>query len=801
MNKDKLWYLSPAKGWGQGLPVGNGRMGAVVLAEALKEVWVMTEVTYWSGQPEEVRAAGGGKEALEEMRSHFFAGDYAGGDQLAKRYLQPDKQNFGTNLSLCDLIMEFQPALSTGQLNANGAEQELVVYRELDLGEAVVRTEVQKADGGSGEDSVLFTREVIATHAEDLVAGRVRSAMRGGLHFTLRLEGRTSEFKVGSEHQDAGGIRFQGRAVETIHSDGSCGVSSAGAVKVQTLGGTVSSHDGIIQVTGADEAVIYVAVNTDYKQKDGSWSTRAAEQVKGASAKGFDRLKAEHLADYKPLYERVQLDLGTAEAAKLPLDARIRRFKEGKLDDPALVELFFQYGRYLTIAGAREDSPLPLNLQGIWNDGEANRMAWSCDYHLDINTQMNYYPTEIANLGESHVPLMNYVEELAKAGRTTARDWYGADGWVAHVFSNAWGFTLPGWQTGWGLNVTGGLWIATHLMEHYEYSLDERFLWEQAYPVLKEAAAFFLDYMTEHPKHGWLVTGPSNSPENSFYTSKPEEGGQQLSMGPTMDMVLVRDLLQFCLKAARQIQLDEELQERWSAALAKLPPLQIGKQGQLQEWLEDYEEAQPEHRHLSHLTALYPGNQIHPERTRELADAAKVTLEKRMGQSNLEDVEFTAALFAIYFARLQDGDRALKHVSHLIGELCLDNLLTFSKAGIAGAETNIFVIDGNYGGTAAVAEMLMHSLSDEIELLPALPRVWGEGRVIGLRAKGGFEVDLEWSGGVLQRADVHGCSAAGSTWIRYKDQRVYLELAQGETVQLNGELQILQTSGGLGTIR
>ncbi|GGA30412.1 glycoside hydrolase family 95 protein [Paenibacillus physcomitrellae] len=809
MTKNKLWYTSPAKGWAQGLPVGNGRIGAVVIAEVLKEVWSMTEITYWSGQPEYVQGAGGGKEAIEEMRSHFFAGDYAGGDQLAKRYLQPAKQNFGTNLSLCDVVVEFQPAVSAGQLNANGGEQEPIVYRELDLGEAAVRTEVRSSEGADKADkavkavkidkadktgqteSALFTREVLATHAEDLVVGRVRSAVQSGLHFTLRLEGRTSEFKAESDHQELSEIRFHGKAVETIHSDGSCGVSSAGVVKVEAFGGTVSSRDGIIKVIGADEAVIYFAVNTDYKQEDDSWSNRAAEQVKGAMAKGFDRLKAEHMADYKPLFERVKLDVGTTEAAKLPLDARIRRFKEGKLDDPALVELFFQYGRYLTIAGAREDSPLPLNLQGIWNDGEANRMAWSCDYHLDINTQMNYYPTEIVNLGESHVPLMDYVEELAKAGRTTARDLYGADGWVAHVFSNAWGFTLPGWQTGWGLNVTGGLWIATHLMEHYEYSLDERFLREQAYPVLKDAAAFFLDYMTEHPKYGWLVTGPSNSPENSFYTSKPEESGQQLSMGPTMDMVLVRDLLQFCLKAARELQRDEELQEQWSAALAKLPPLQIGKQGQLQEWLEDYEEAQPEHRHLSHLTALYPGNQIHPERTRELADAARVTLEKRMGQSNLEDVEFTAALFAIYFARLQEGSRALKHVSHLIGELCLDNMLTFSKAGIAGAETNIFVIDGNFGGAAAIAEMLLHSLSGEIELLPALPQEWQEGSVSGLRAKGGFEVDIEWSGGELRTVSIRSSSPGRTVLIRHKDKQTRLELAQGETVQLNANLHNL----------
>lgn len=238
----------------------------------------------------------------------------------------------------------------------------------------------------------------------------------------------------------------------------------------------------------------------------------------------------------------MDIQLGSSEKESLPTDQRIRLLAQDQVEDPQLFALFLQYGRYLTIAGSREDSPLPLHLQGIWNDGEACRMGWSCDYHLDINTQMNYYPTEVVNLADSHLPLMRYIEDLSQAGKSTARDLYGSKGWVAHVFSNVWGFTAPGWETSWGLNVTGGLWIAIHLMEHYEYSQDRVFLERQAYPVLKEAAEFFLDYMTIHPKYGWLVTGPSNSPENSFYPADSSEGAQQLSMGSTMDQVLVQDL-------------------------------------------------------------------------------------------------------------------------------------------------------------------------------------------------------------------------------------------------------------------
>lgn len=486
----------------------------------------------------------------------------------------------------------------------------------------------------------------------------------------------------------------------------------------------------------------------------------------------------------------MDIQLGSSGKEGLPTDQRIRLLAQDQAEDPQLFALFLQYGRYLTIAGSREDSPLPLHLQGIWNDGEACRMGWSCDYHLDINTQMNYYPTEVVNLADSHLPLMRYIEDLSQAGKSTARDLYGSKGWVAHVFSNVWGFTAPGWETSWGLNVTGGLWIATHLMEHYEYSQDRVFLERQAYPVLKEAAEFFLDYMTIHPKYGWLVTGPSNSPENSFYPADSSEGAQRLSMGSTMDQVLVQDLFEFCLKSAVLLDTDLELQLKLKEAMAKLPPLQIGKRGQLQEWLEDYEEAQPEHRHLAHLFALYPSNQITPDRTPELSAAARVTLENRMAQEELEDVEFTAALFGLSFARLYDGEKAYKHISHLISGLCFDNLFSFSKSGIGGAECNIFVVDGNFGGTATIAEMLLQSHADEIHLLPALPQAWNTGSVSGLRAKGKVEVDVVWEKGQLTEATLR-TYAPGTVTLRWGDQRTTFQAETGGSYYFNSQLELL----------
>ncbi|MBD2871400.1 glycoside hydrolase family 95 protein [Paenibacillus arenilitoris] len=771
MKDTKLWYARPAAGWTQGLPIGNGRIGAVMHGGIGQETWCMTEVTYWSGKPERTPGQEDPKGKLALMRERFFGGDYAGGDKLAKQWLEPKKGNFGTNLSLCDVRLRF------------GHEGEELV-RELDLETAVAA--VSYKSGGQA-----VTRETFASHADGIVAARIAGGPAGGLSFSLRAEGRTPVFSAAVRNGDT--IVFQGRATEDVHSDGTCGVSCQGGIKVVIRGGSFDSSEDEIVVKDADEAYLYFAVNTNYGRTDGDWAEESGRQIEAAVAKGYERLREEHIADYRALYTRVSLDLGRTNQGGLPTDERMKRFRAGETDDPGLIALFYQYGRYLTIAGSREDSPLPLHLQGLWNDGEANAMAWSCDYHLDINTQMNYYPTEIGNLAECHVPLMNYIGRLAEAGRMAAEDFYGCEGWVAHVFSNAWGFAAPGWGTSWGLNVTGGLMIALHMKEHYEYGLDEAFLREQAYPVLKESALFFLDYMTVHPRHGWLVTGPSNSPENSFYPGDPADGAQQLSMGSTMDQILVRDLFVFCLEAAGRLQLDEELQERLRRAIALLPPLRIGKRGQLQEWLEDYGEAQPEHRHLAHLVGLYPGSQITPKDTPELSEAVRTTLYNRMTTDDLEDIEFTAALFAVGFSRLHDGNQAVKHIVHLIGDLCFDNLLTYSKPGVAGAETNIFVVDGNFGGAAAVADMLLQSHAGELHLLPALPDAWRAGSFKGLRAKGGVEVDAAWEDGKLTGATIKA-HAAGRTTVRFGERTVPLDLAPGRVYAIDGQLAVRQAA-------
>ncbi|WP_274652018.1 glycoside hydrolase family 95 protein [Paenibacillus humicola] len=771
MNESKLRYLHPAADWRKGLPIGNGRLGAVVIGGAGSETLHLTETTYWSGKPEPVLRNKHAKADLQRMRQAFFDGDFKRGEELAQKALQPEKGNFGTNLALCDIRIDF-PAEGEGY------------ERVLDLNDAIVRTTCRL-------DGKPHVRETFASHPDGVLAMRIWSGEEGRISFRLSLAGRTDTFE---SHEEAGdSIAFRSRATENVHSDGTCGVRAQGLIKVAASGGSVAAEAGTIVVNGALEAFVYFAAATDYGQTGGEWAEAPARQIKDALAKGYERLRADHIADHRSLFERIDLQLGFSDREQLPTDERIRAIGSGLKDDPQLYALFYQYGRYLSIAGSRADSPLPMHLQGIWNDGEASRMAWSCDYHLDVNTEMNYYLQEAAGLGECHLPLMRFIGRLAEAGRETAQGLYGCEGWAAHVFTNAWGFSQPGWYYSWGLNVTGGLWLATHLREHYEFGLDREFLAELAYPVLKEAAAFFLDYMTVHPKYGWLVTGPSNSPENSFYPGEPGEGSHHLSMGPTMDQVLVRDLFEFCLKAAGLLDTDRGLQERLKRTIALLPPLQIGASGQLQEWLEDYAEAEPDHRHLSHLFSLYPGNQITPERTPALSEAAKTTLESRMRGDSLEDVEFTLSLFAAGFARLHDGGRAHDQLAYLLGQLVFDNLLTFSKAGIAGAEANIFVIDGNFGGAAAIGEMLLQSHADAIRLLPALPKQWHTGRVSGLRAKGSAEIGLVWENGRLTRASVKAHSA-GTATIRYGELSASLTLVPGAEYLFDGGLNPLGES-------
>jgi len=764
--RDELWYRQPASRWLSALPLGNGRIGAMIYGGIAQERIALSDSTAWSGAPNPQQVNPLAREKLAVIRQMWFDGKLEDVTSSSKQYLLGDMKNFGTNLPLPELRFEFE---DFGQPSN--------YHRSLDLENALASVYFLNNDS-------QHLREFFASHADHIVA--IRLHHKSGDPMNLRIHFADSSLPFSVHPEPDGSLVLRGQAYENKHSDGRSGVAFQIHLQVDT-DGRITADQTALSIQGARIAELRLTIGTTFDNENPDHHCRSIL----ALAKKFTwaQLLQRHRNDYQPLYKRAGLQLTSSDFAynarlAMPTDVRRKKLQEGA-DDPDLVAQFFRYGRYLTISGSRHDSPLPLALQGIWNDGLASSMGWTDDFHLDINTQQNYWAAEVCNLAECQLPLFRFLQSLSAAGRTTAREMYAAPGWVAHTVTNPWGYTAPGAGTGWGLFVCGGVWIALQLWDHYTFGGDINFLRSTAYPILRGAAEFFLAYMLLEPKHGWLVTGPSDSPENWFLT--PDGTRAAESLGNTVDRVFVHALFSICIEASEKLEVDPELRSQLKQARAKLPPFQIGRHGQLQEWIQDFEEAEPNHRHTSHLASLYPLYQISPRTTPALARAAKITIERRIHAPNWEQTEWGRANFAAYYARLLKGDQAHRYILDLISGAADDNLLTFSAAGVAGANDTIFAIDGNTAGTAAIAEMLLQSHAGEIELLPALPSAWPEGHVYGLCARGGYSVDIRWSKGKLISARILS-PIDGKIPVRYTNSLHTARLRQGRITNITSAM-------------
>ncbi|MDB1066905.1 glycoside hydrolase family 95 protein [Phocaeicola vulgatus] len=747
----ELWYAQPAKVWMESLPIGNGRLGAMTYGGIEEEKLALNESTMWSGQYNENQNKPFGREKMNQLRKLFFEGKLSEGNRIAGDNLHGNQTSFGTHLPIGDLKMQFIYP-----------EGKVTDYRRsLSLDEAV--SSVSFNSGG-----VNYKREYFATNPDNVLVLRLTADKQKSITMNMGLDlMRQADLSVENNQ-----LVFTGKVDFPLHGPG--GVCFEGRIAVLADNGEVKMEQSGVSIKEADAVTLIVDVRTDYKSPD--YKTLCADGVEKAAAKSYDELKQAHIKDYNTLYNRVSIHFGQDANRALPTDVRWKQVKEGKTDT-GLDALFFQYGRYLTIASSRENSPLPIALQGFFNDNKACNMGWTNDYHLDINTEQNYWAANVGNLAECNAPLFTYIKDLAHHGAKTAEVVYGCKGWTAHTTANVWGYTPASSTIIWGLFPMAGSWIASHLWTQYEFTQDKQYLAETAYPLLKGNAQFILDFLAKDPKSGYLMTGPSISPENWFRTA----GGEEMvaSMMPACDRELAYEILSNCVRASEILDTDREFADSLRTAIAQLPPIQLRANGAIREWFEDFEEAHPNHRHTSHLLALYPFSQITLEKTPELAEAARKTIENRLSAENWEDTEWSRANMICMYARLKDAQEAYKSVQLLQGKLSRENLMTVSPGGIAGAEGDIYSFDGNPAGTAGMAEMLIQNHEGYVEFLPCLPVEWKDGSFKGLCLKGGAEATAEWTNAVINKASLKATA----------DQVLKVKIPQGKKyrVLLNGK--------------
>ncbi len=744
---EPVWYAKPAEEWEEALPIGNGRLAAMVFGGINEERVQFNEESLWSGRPQDSDNPDAFY-CLPKIRQLLFEGNYEEAQKETHQKLlckgpgscegESAKGDFGCYQTFGDLQLSFP---DQGKIEN--------YRRELDLDTAVARVTYRVGD-------VHYTREYFVSAPDQVAVIHLTCDEPGQLSFAAKI---TREERASIEQEDDA-IVLRGQ----LHG----GTKFIAKLHAVAENGTITTSQNTLIIEKADRVVLFLAAATDFRGKP--HQEIVAKQIESAVKKPFAQLREDHIRDYQSYFHRVAFDLNGPDLKTIPTDRRLRALKEGGFD-PKLYAQYFHFGRYLLISSSRPGC-LPANLQGKWAYMIQN--PWNCDYHANINLQMNYWAAEVTNLADCHRPLFDFISGLRIPGSKTAQIHYGARGWVVNTVTNVWGFTSPGEDAEWGLFPAAGGWLCRHLWEHFAFGQNQAFL-KEVYPIMRESAQFYLDFLIVDPTTNYLVTSPSSSPENRFFGP----GGKKYSVciGPTMDQQIISDLFFHTSQAAQILNTDHEFATLLDRARVRLAPLQIGKHGQLQEWLEDFDEVEPGHRHISHLFGLYPGHQISLTKTPQLAEAALKSLERRLHFGG-GHTGWSQAWIINLWARLQEGEKAHRHLTELLAKSTLPNLFD-SHPPFAPHKKPLFEIDGNFGATAGIAEMLLQSHEDEIHLLPALPKEWSSGCYRGLRARGGIEVDVTWNNGNLSTALLRP-SCTGIYTIRYLGETFKIPMEAGK---------------------